>query len=161
MSGYAISVFLICLSVGVCLSLRYGRSGGESLALGIILLSVVISPIADGLMDFGGEGIFDKIEIPDGVDQEGIDSVIEEAFAEGIRRAVAEKFSLDGDNIRIRLYDFDRDSLTAGRIRIILSGGAAFADYKAVEKYIDGLGVGECDVEIELGQGHSRLSFGG
>ena len=64
---------------------------------------------------------------------------------------MAEKFSLDRENIRVRLYGFDKDSLTADRIRVILSGGAALADYKAVEKYVDGLGVGDCDVEIELG----------
>ena len=150
MSSYAISIFAVCLLVGICLSLRYGRSGGESLALGIILLSVIISPLADGLINFDS-GIFDNIEIPDGIGQEGIDAVIEDAFAEGICSAVAEKFSLDKDNIRVMLYNFDKESLTAGRIRIILSGGAALADYNAVEKYIDGLGVGECDVEIELG----------
>lgn len=150
MSGYAISLFLICLTVGVFLSLCYGRGRGESLALGIILLSVIITPIADGLIDFDGE-IPGKIEIPDGIGQEGIDSVIEEAFADGICSAVEEKFSLDRENIRVRLYGFDKDSLTADRIRVILSGGAALADYKAVEKYIDGLGVGDCEVEIELG----------
>ncbi len=151
MSGYAIGVFAICLVGGVCLMLSHGSGKAESLAIGIIVLWVILSPLGESLSHFDPEGWLDSIKTEDYEGGSQIGAVIEDAFAEGLARAVAEKFSLDEGDIRIRLYGFDQNKLSAERIRIILSGRAALADYKAVEKYIDGMNIGECDVEIEIG----------
>lgn len=151
MSGYAISVFVICLVGGICLTLSHGGGKTESLAVGIIILWVILSPLGESLSHFDPESWLDSVEIGDYEGDGQIGSVIEDAFAEGIASAVAEKFSLDTENIRVRLYGFDQSRLSAERIRIILSGRAAFADYKAVEKYIDEMNIGECEVEIEIG----------
>ena len=151
MSGYALSVFTVCLVGGVCMTLCHGSGRAESLAVGIIILFVILSPIAESLSHFDVDSWLGSFEVEDYEGDAPLDSVIEDAFADGIRRGVAEKFLLDKEDIRIRLYDFDKESLTAGRIRVILSGRAALADYKSVEKYINEMNIGECEVEVEFG----------
>jgi hypothetical protein len=155
MSEYAVGVFLICLITGACLSLAHGSGKAQSLALGIITLWVILSPISDLITHFDPDSLNDLIEIPEYDGSCEMDYIIEDAFAEGIARAVAEKYSLDRENIRVRLYGFDKTEMRAEKIMIILSGRAALADYKAVEKYIEEMEVGECNVEIEIGGGNS------
>ena len=150
MSEYALAVFGICLVVGICLTLSYGSSKAQSLALGIITLWVILSPLSDMIEHFDPNSWMDSIDIPD-YDSGEIDMIIEDAFADGICTAVADKFSLDPDDIRVRLYGFDKEEMRAEKIMIILSGRAALSDYKAVEKYINSMEVGEGNVEIEIG----------
>lgn len=151
MMEYAISAFGICAIIGALSLLTYGSGRAESLSLAIICLFVLASPIAEAVGSFSHENWFDSIEIPDSEIGSGYDEVIEEAFAEGIKRAVADKFSLNKKDIRVKLINFDNKNMCAEQIRVILSGRAALADYLAVEKYLDGLSMGECCVEIEIG----------
>lgn len=148
MSEYALAVFGICLVVGICLALSNGSGKAQSLALGIITLWVILSPLGDMIEHFDPNS-FD-VDIPEYGSSE-IDMIIEDAFADGICTAVADKFSLDTDDIRVRLYGFDKEKMRAEKIMIIFSGRAALSDYKAVEKYINSLEVGEGNVEIEIG----------
>lgn len=150
MSEYALAVFGICLVVGICLALLGGSAKAQSLALGIITLWVILSPLGDIIEHFNPNSWMDSIDIPD-YDSGEIDALIEDAFADGICTAVADKFSLDRRDIRVRLYGFDKEKMRADKIMIILSGRAALSDYKAVEKYINSLEVGEGNVEIEIG----------
>ncbi len=150
MSEYALAVFGICLVVGICLTVSHGSSKAQSLALGIITLWVILSPLGDIIEHFDPNSWMDSIDIPD-YDSGEIDIVIEDAFADGICSAVADKFSLNRDDIRVRLYGFDKEEMRAEKIMIILSGRATLSDYKAVEKYINSMEVGECNVEIEIG----------
>lgn len=149
MSEYALAVFGICLVVGICLTISYGQGKAQSLALGIITLWVILSPLGDMIEHFD-TNIFD-VDIPD-YDSGEIDVLIEDAFADGICNAVADKFSLNRDDIRVRLYGFNKEEMRSEKIMIILSGRAALSDYKAVEKYINSLEVGKADVEIEIGE---------
>lgn len=151
MSGYALGVFVICLIGGVVTLLSHGSGRAERMVVGIVTLYIIIAPLAEGLSDFDAERWFDSLR-GEGVDiSTEYEGVLEDAFADGVARAVSEKFSLDKDNIRVSLSGFDSGSLRAERIRISLSGTAALADYKAVEKYVNSLDLGECDVEIEIG----------
>ena len=151
MSEYMIAVFGICLVGGACTILAYGQGRVESLVIGIITLWIILMPIADGIRHFEPDSWLDSIEIPDNGNESQIGEVIEDAFAQGVADSVAEKFSLNREDIRVRLYDFDDKELSADRIRIILSGRAVIADYKAIEKYINEMDIGVCDVEIEMG----------
>ena len=143
-------IFAICLVGGVCLSLAYGLGRAERRAIGIIVLSVILSPLYNIPSDFDPNSLLSDTRLPDG-DNAQLGAVIEQAFADGIACGVAEKFSLNVEDIRIRIYGFDYEALRCDRIRIILSGRAALADYKAIEKYVNGMDIGECDVEIEIG----------
>lgn len=150
MSEYALAVFGICLVVGICLTISYGQGKAQSLALGIITLWVILSPLGDMIKHFDPNSFGQSIDVPEFSDGE-IDVVIEDAFADGICLAIADKFSLDRDEIRVRLYGFEKSKMCAEEIMVILSGRAALSDYKAVEKYINAMEVGECRVEIEIG----------
>ena len=151
MTGFAFSVFAICLVGGIALLLCYGPDRGESLAVGIITLSVILTPLVREAAELDPEDWLDSVrgEVSE-VSPEYI-PVLEQAFSDGIKRAVAEKFSFNEDNVRISLVGFDAEKMRAERIRIVLRGSAALSDYRAVEKYINGLDLGECNVQIEIG----------
>lgn len=151
MSGYALGVFAICLVGGAFTLLSHGSGRAERVVIGIVTLYIIISPLADGLSDFDVDRWLESLR-GEGVEvSPEYEEVLEQSFSEGLKNAVAEKFSLKRDNIRVSLSGFDVEKMRAERIRISLSGAAALADYKAVEKYINGLDVGECELEIEIG----------
>ena len=155
MSTYFVSVFAISVCVGVLELISYNRnSAAERAALGIIFLYVVLSPLADAawnfeLGDLSADNIADNIIGETEADVE-YEAAAEEAFSEGIRRAVADKFSLPRESITVRIYGFEFSKMRCERIFLLLCGRAAFADNKAVEKYVNEMGLGECDVEIEI-----------
>lgn len=151
MNGYALSVFAICLIGGALTLLSHGSGMGERLAIGIVTLYIIISPLAEGLSDFNLDRFIDSLQGESVQVAPGHEGVIEDAFSDGVARAVAERFSLDRENIRVSLRNFDIENMRAEKIRLTLSGSAALADYKAVEKYVNSLDLGECDVEIEIG----------
>lgn len=150
MSEYVIGIFAICLAGGLSLSLAYGLGRAEGIAVGIITLWVILSPLSGQVGSLDINELIGSSEIEQ-LDPPQIDPAIESALAEGIKAALSEEFSIDREDIRVRLYDFDAGSLSCSRIRITLSGRAILADYKAVESYINKMNIGECDVEIEIG----------
>ena len=151
MMEYALTVFAVCVIFGLLCLFSYGSGGAEKMALGIITLYLIIAPIVIEVGNIDLDGLFDKITTPDYETNGGYAEIAEDAFAEGIVKAVAEEFSLDKSNIRVRLYDFDFDKMQAKNIVVILSGRAAMADYRAVDRYVNQLEIGVCKVEIEIG----------
>ena len=151
MSQYYISIFAICLVGGLASLLSYGSGRAEKLAVGIVTLYVIVSPIVGYISEFDADKWLDSIKNEGTNISEEYSSVIEDAFGEGISLAISEEFSISKDDIRVRLYGFDSEKMQAEKIKIVLSGRASMSDYKAVERYIDSLNLGECDVEIEIG----------
>lgn len=151
MSGYALGIFAVCLICGLSTLLSHGSGRAERIAIGIISLYIIISPIADGVSHFDVENWLGSLTVPEGEIDSEYTAMLEDAFTDGIKACVAEKYSLDKADVRVRVYGFNSSKLSADRIRVILSGGAIITDYKAVEKYLNTLGLGECDVEIEIG----------
>lgn len=151
MSEYAVGVFLISAIVGMLSHLSYGgKSDISKLALSVLMLYVVVAPLADMVKNTDFKSLF-EVGYNEEIITDGYEVVAEDAFIKGIESAVAEKFSLSKDNIRVRVVDFDFENMRAEKIRVTLSGRAALADYKAIEKYLDGLNIGECRCEIEIG----------
>ena len=149
MSEYAIGVFVISAVVGICSHISYkGKSDPSGLALAIILLYVVVSPIAN--IDVEG-GQFTNTEYDPLIIGNGYEGIAEQAFADGILSAISSEFSLDSKNLRVELDGFDFEKMRAEKIRVILSGKAVVADNKGIEKYINNLDVGVCECEIEIG----------
>ena len=123
------------------------RSGvGERLALGIICVYIVLSPIKNLTV----ESLDDLFDIPEIETGDGAGQILEDALATGIARSISDEFSLKMDNISVRLFDFDKESMTAGRIEIILSGSAVTADYRLIEAFVNEMNIGECRVEISF-----------
>lgn len=152
MNGYTLTVFVICIFTGALGLVSHGAlRDAERMALGIITLYVIIAPVADGVKDFDAEAFFDSLSGGSANIESGYAETAEEAFAEGIALAVADEFSLSRDNIRVRLRGFDFETMTCEKIGVILSGSAAVSDYKAIERYINKMEIGVCEVEIEIG----------
>ncbi len=153
MSAYFVSVFGICVCVGALGLLSYNdKNAAQRCALGVILLYVVLSPVARVIGeidsdDFNLERLTSEIEIGSGYSE-----VTEAAVCDGICRATSAEFSFSDEDISVKLYGFDFEEMRAEKVRVLLSGRAALSDTKAVKKYIDEMGVGECEIEIRLGQ---------
>ena len=151
MSEYAVGVFLISALVGMLSHLSYGgRSDISKLALSVLMLYVVVAPLADMVKNTDFKSLF-EVDYNEEIITDGYEGIAEDAFAKGIESAVADKFSLSEDNIRVRVVGFDFENMRAEKIQVILSGRAALADYKSIEKYLNGLNVGVCECEIEIG----------
>lgn len=146
MTEYMIGVFVIAAALGVMRLLGYRSGNMEKLALGIICLYVIISPLRS-LLDLNFDGFWD---IPEIETEDGSAAVLEDAMAEGIARAVVEEFSLRRGDVSVRLFGFDKEVMTADKIKIILSGGAVTADYRGIESFVNKMNIGECKVEISF-----------
>ena len=116
------------------------------MALGIICVYIVLSPIKNLTV----ESLDDLFDIPEIETGDGAGQILEDALATGIARSISDEFSLKMDNISVRLFDFDKESMTAGKIEIILSGSAVTADYRLIEAFVNEMNIGECRVEISF-----------
>ena len=152
MSAYFISVFGICATVGILGLLSYNeKNGAEKGALGIILLYVVLSPIANELGELTANG-FDVESLIGSIDSDsGYSEITEEALCNGISLAIASEFSVSEEDVLVRIFNFDFEGMRGDTVRVLLSGRAALSDNKAIKKFVDEMGVGECEIEIRLG----------
>ena len=146
MKAYVIGVFLIATIVSMLRLIGYRSGVSERLALGIICVYIVLSPIKNLTV----ESLDDLFDIPEIETGDGAGQILEDALATGIARSISDEFSLKMDNISVRLFDFDKESMTAGKIEIILSGSAVAADYRLIEAFVNEMNIGECRVEISF-----------
>ena len=153
MTEYTLGTFAILAICGVLSLISYGSGVTEKAAVGIVAAFVILSPLVTELKNIDLEGALDSLTGGSYETDADPSLVAEEAFAKGIRRAVAERFSLKEENIRVKIIDFDMEKMSSGQIKIFLGGSAALADYRGIESYVNSLGMGECDVEIQLGKG--------
>lgn len=147
MKEYALLAFGICLIASLLLLFSYGRMG-EKLAVSVISLFVLLSPLAKAASGFDIDSLFDFSEPK----VEGsLSEYTEQSFAEGIALSVADKFLLKEKDISVRLTGFDVKNMRAEKIKITLHSAAVLADRGAIERYINEMEIGECSVEIDLG----------
>lgn len=152
MNEYFITVFVICAVTGILGLLSYNeKNGAEHAALGVILLFVVLSPVANVIASFDAEKFDPEKLVSDIQPETGLSDVGAAALCDGICRAVSQEFSLDDGDITATAYGFDFKMMKAEKIRILLTGRAAFADSKAIKEFVEKLEVGECEVGIEIG----------
>ena len=151
MTEYSISVFGILALFGILSLICYGSGRAEKTALGIITAFIIISPIVTMLWNIDPSDALDSLT---GSYEPDVDpsAVAEEAFAKGIREAVAEKFIINKEDIRVKIINFNMEKMSCEQIKIHLEGAGALNDYRGIESYVSGLGMGECKVEINLGK---------
>ena len=150
MTEYIVGVYCVAVLLGILSQLSFdkGKEKVQRAAFAVLLLYTVLMPLGRLSLDDIG---FD-LDIPSY--EEGTaeyEVAAREAFALGVRRLVSEEYSLPEENVRVLVEELDIESMKAGKIRVILSGRAAFADYKGIEKYLNGLDMGVCKVEVEIG----------
>ena len=153
MKAYLISVVLICALVslashflGSTEGARYGRLG-----LSVVLLWAMVSPLSGLLRALPQIPDFALPPMEEGEEPPLYAARAEEAFCEGIRAAVSEKFSLPEEKISVRTEGFDVKKMRAERICILLKGSAVLADGYAIAAFVEAEGLGDCEVEIEIG----------
>lgn len=151
MKAYLVSVILLCAAVslashflGSTEASRYGRLG-----LSAVLLWALISPLV-GLVRALPQ--IPDFSLPPSTEEEPLYAVrAEEAFCEGVRAAICEKFSLSEAQVSVRTEGFDLIEMRAARVRVLLKKEAILADGFAIAAFIEEEGLGECEVEIEIG----------
>ena len=149
MGEYLLGLFSVCAVCAVCAMLSYKKGGAEKLALGVLMLYAVAMPAVELIDGWNGEL---SLNIPESseMESEELAAVAREAFEDGIRKHICERLSLGEECVSVRAVDFDLSQMRAGNVSVLLSGKGALCDYKSLEKYLNGLGLGECRVEIEI-----------
>lgn len=148
MSEYFIYLISVLGTVAFCSFVSYG---GESarytrFVLGAILLSALTAPTVDFFKDFS----LSDFSIGGSVVGESYtDEVLEEAYAEGIARAVADEFSFSVSSVSVRCDGFSVSSVSAEFIYVTLTENAAFGDARRVRSYVTD-NFGECEVNLRF-----------
>ncbi len=127
------------------------KNSASDFALGTILLAALAVPFVSFIssiskFDFSTDG-FSSGDYSSSIASDSV----EEAFCKGIKFAVSEKFSLNSEQIEVECDMADYKALKAEKIRITLSGKAAYADFHAIEEYIEEQKLGECEVILNFG----------
>ncbi len=145
-------VFVVCALVGLLSFLTYKEGDSSArFAFAVLLLYTVASPLGGIIRDIGTGDCFGKTEFSPEDYGEDYKETAGRAFADGVRAMICDEFSLKEEDVEVRVFGFDFSSMRSERIRVILSGTAAFADRKGIESFVDRYGIGECDAEIEIG----------
>ena len=151
MREYFAAVFVVSLLIGFLEKFLYKEKGvfGEKAALAVILMFAVASPLPPLLSQ---ESVLPQF--PDfGTGEVGTgeyEEVAKEAFEEGIRKQIADEFAVGEEKINVRCINFSFKEMKAEKISVLLSLSAAGVDPQRVEKYVNGLGLGECEVQFEI-----------
>jgi len=147
---YMIGIFFISLIFGVLELIVYKPEGafGEKGALAVLLFFSVLTPLA-GILKPQTEK-FPDFKTEENNSGEYIE-VAKEAFEEGIKKEIAEKYSIKSEYITVASVDFSFESMRAGEIHVSLSARAGRLDPKKVEEYINSFNIGRCYVSFEIG----------
>ena len=144
MGEYLLSIITLAIIFDVLELFSAERYKGLTrAAMSLILVMAIISPLPSLVEKIGGELDFSEIE------GSGEDIRLS-AFGDGIREYISSEFDLDSDEVAVEIVGFDKEEMKCEKILITLSGRAALADYKRVERLIDELGLGEAEVKIEI-----------
>ncbi len=150
MSEYLLMLFGTVAILGISSLLLYGEGDG-AVRFGFAVLLIYSATVPLGRLLLTEKIEFPSFDLSESESPEELYEAAEGAFSDGVASLVASEFSLDKARVRVLVEDFDFEKMRAGRIRIILSGRAALADYKKIEELIEDSGLGECEVEIEIG----------
>lgn len=144
MGEYLLSIITLAIIFDVLELFSAERYKGLTrAAMSLILVMAIISPLPSLVEKIGGDLDFSEIE------GSGEDIRLS-AFGDGIREYISSEFDLDSDEVAVEIVGFDKEEMKCEKILITLSGRAALADYKRVERLIDELGLGEAEVKIEI-----------
>ena len=153
-SGYLISLIGISALVGVSSYLSYGGSQDKTAkaAVSIILVYVIVTPVLHTLSSFSvSENYFDYENITDTtVENSELHTSAKEAFENGIKRLVIQKYSAKEGEVSVIAFGFDVTKMKAEKIKIILVGASVMLDNRSMSAYITELGLGECEVELHV-----------
>ena len=145
--GLIVSVGIVA-AVGGALLYDGEREGASRTAISLILLLAAVAPVAAFVsqLSLTAPTLPDLPTIEDGE----YTDVAREAFCDGIRTLLSEKFSLSEDCFAVKCEGFDFTSMRAERLTVTLRGAALRCDPLAVEKFINSYEIGVCHAEIGI-----------
>ena len=145
---YILSSVIISLISAILLHLGHKKLGESvRMAVGVLLLSFVILPLGAVFSSLG------ELEIPLSLDiaESGVERTAEDAYCDGVKRALSERFGVGKDCFSVSCSGFSAVSLSAEKISVVMSGDASRIDFRAVRDYIlESLEAGECECEIKI-----------
>ena len=143
-------VLVILFAVALCSFIAYDpeRARASRTALGVILLAALSALLSDVALELKDITYSGSLEYEDAEGADFAEQSMSDALERGIRLAVAEKFSFSEENVFVECRGFDLETVSAERISITLSGRAALADIRAVREYVEGEGLGDCEVRV-------------
>lgn len=157
MKEYLVSIVVVSFVASFASYIAYPSSMEKSAKCAImaVVIFVTLSPVVSlvgSIADFKAEDFNTEDFLP-GEDFEGeYIKVAEEAFSIGIKRLISDKFGIAESEAAVVVMGFDFENMKAKKINIILSGKAAFADYRSIEECVEKNGLGECEVNISFGK---------
>lgn len=113
-------------------------------AVSLILIMAIITPLPSLIGNIRGELDF---SVGDAMEGEDIRLV---SFEVGISRYIASEFDLSAEEVLVEAINFDPEEMRAEKILITLTGRAALANYKNIEKTVSRLELGVAEVKIEI-----------
>ena len=156
MGEYLGAVVVMSAILGLISYISYptGSEKTVKFAASVLLLYTALTPIlgfaakitSGDTGDFLDGMHFDEIK----TDDEYL-KVAEAAFKSGIFDLLDSEFSVAKENAEVFVYGFDFQNMKAKKIKIILFGKGAAADFRRMEKYITESGLGECEVNVRIG----------
>lgn len=145
---YSLMITALLVSVFSFVSYKDGERASR-FAFGVIMTAAVLIPLIRIIPSVDFHGVIEEIKA-EASGNPIYSERCEEAIENGIKKAVCEEFSFSEGSVAASLSGFDFENMRAEKINITLRGKAVFADLEKIEKYVAGLGLGDCEVSVEL-----------
>ena len=150
MEGYLSRLFAVTVVVTVCSLSSYKGGKAAKFALAVLLVYTALSPLSAISEGFGGlaesEDFGDISEY-----EKTYEETAEAAFCSGIDSLICSEMGLDSGGVRVFCRGFDFKKMRAELVTVVLSGRCVTADSLKIKKLVSENGLGECEVEIEIG----------
>ena len=152
MADFFYTVISVSLAAALSGFVAYrGVDKWHKLAVSIILLSVISTPIFSFVSELSSGEVSDFFELNnEDIASDEFERVGKEAFEKAVCQLVAKKAAIPEGSVYVLLEDFDCVSMRAKKIKITLVGEGLGVDYRSIENYIRGLGLGDCEVKYGL-----------
>lgn len=141
------AVYFICVITVIAFSSFVSYSGeeacGGSFALGIILAAALLSPLSKIPLELSLNINNAPSELPSDISSD----VVLEAYCEGVSYAIADKFGLNEEKIRIGCRNFSAEKMSADEIVVTLYGECVYADLRGIREYTEK--ICKCSVVID------------
>lgn len=149
---YLVGILSACTFFAVLSGVAHRKfNAATRFGVGILMICVIMLPLVDIFANFDAYSALEEL-IGD-VGYDSTDSMIELAFEDGVRRHLADKYSVDPECISVRADGFDMEKLKAHRIYVSLSGEAVYLDYHRIERHVEDEFTegGKCEVSLNFG----------
>ena len=147
--GVMVLLTFVSLAMGVS---HPKLKNATTFSVGVLITCAIMLPLVSIIEDidkkYSIDDLLSNIEYSDVADD-----TIELAFEEGIAIYIADKYSVNSEDVLVMADGFDIGVMKADRIYITLTSKAALLDYKKIEEEIakEFTKGGECEVSLKIG----------